>query len=320
MPMLLKINDVKIGKRIRAEYGDMQELADSIKEHGLLHPIVVDSQYNLIAGGRRLLACERIGMKEIEAKVLGDLTPREVRVLELEENIKRKDLTELEKSKTIFELAALKRKELEEKERQGLERLEREDWERKERERERDKQSNADANEGQRDTESSSGVFGGVRQKIGRPEKATSMEKIAQELNLPRRTLIDAQKHVEAVTQFPELENVPKYTAIEQAKQNNDPCVLDLAQQRKKREEVTPSPEEPGSPDYYQYIDFCEKVSKNYNKIIFGAALLGTDDKHLSAWKEFLVAPDMIQGYIDRINEAVPKLLKIQKFLRELKT
>ena len=37
--MILKIKDVKIGQRVRDEYGDMQALADSIREHGLLHPI-----------------------------------------------------------------------------------------------------------------------------------------------------------------------------------------------------------------------------------------------------------------------------------------
>ena len=51
--MILKISNVKIGQRIRDEFGDMGALAESIKEHGLLHPIVVDSDYNLIpaAGG-----------------------------------------------------------------------------------------------------------------------------------------------------------------------------------------------------------------------------------------------------------------------------
>ena len=41
--MILKIKDIKIGQRVRDEYGDMQALADSVREHGLLHPIVVDS-------------------------------------------------------------------------------------------------------------------------------------------------------------------------------------------------------------------------------------------------------------------------------------
>lgn len=112
--MILKIAEIKIGQRVRDNYGDMESLADSIKEHGLLHPIVVDSKYNLIAGCRRLLACERIGLKEIEAKVLEDISEKELRILELEENIRRKDLTELEKSKNLVELAEIK--ELEQKE------------------------------------------------------------------------------------------------------------------------------------------------------------------------------------------------------------
>ena len=113
--MILKISDVKVGQRVRDEYGDMEALAESIKEHGLLHPIVVDSDHNLIAGCRRLLACERIGLTEIEAKVLEDISEKELRILELEENIQRKNLTELEKSKNLVELAEIKEQELKEK-------------------------------------------------------------------------------------------------------------------------------------------------------------------------------------------------------------
>lgn len=65
----------------------MDALVESIKEHGLFQPIVVDEQYNLIAGGRRLLACERVGMKEIEIKMLSDLSERDKKAIELEENI-----------------------------------------------------------------------------------------------------------------------------------------------------------------------------------------------------------------------------------------
>lgn len=110
--MILKISDVKVGQRARDEFGDMESLVNSIREHGLLHPIVVDSDYNLIAGCRRLLACEQIGQTEIEAKVLEDISEKELRILELEENIRRKDLTELEKSKNLVELAEIKEQEL----------------------------------------------------------------------------------------------------------------------------------------------------------------------------------------------------------------
>lgn len=49
--MILGTSEVKIGQRIRDEYGDMEALASSIQEHGILHPIVVDSDYNLINSG-----------------------------------------------------------------------------------------------------------------------------------------------------------------------------------------------------------------------------------------------------------------------------
>jgi len=108
-----------------------------------------------------------------------------------------------------------------------------------------------------------------------------------------------------------------------EARENDDiptrSRVLDLAQQRKKREEESPQPEEPGTPGYSEYIDFCAKVAKNFNKVIYNAAMLETNDQHLNALKEFVDRPDMIQEYIAMISEAVPRLLKVQKFLREMK-
>lgn len=53
-------------------------------------------------------------MKEIEAKALDNISEKELRVLELKENIRRKDLTELEKSKNLVELAEIKEQELRE--------------------------------------------------------------------------------------------------------------------------------------------------------------------------------------------------------------
>ena len=81
--------------------GDITELAASIFRFGLLHPIVVDVDGNLVAGARRLKACQSIGWTEIEALSLGELTSDELRLIELEENLKRKDLTSLERSNPI---------------------------------------------------------------------------------------------------------------------------------------------------------------------------------------------------------------------------
>lgn len=103
-----------------------------------------------------------------------------------------------------------------------------------------------------------------------------------------------------------------------EARENDDiptrSRVLDLAQQRKKHEEGEVQKDE----DYNQYLDFCGKVSKNFNNVIYNAAGLNVDDHHLNAWKELLDRQGMISGYIDRIDECIPKLLKIKSFLKEL--
>lgn len=103
--MIIPVDQITIGPRLREDMGDIQGLAESIKAHGLLHPIVVDEDWNLIAGQRRLEAVKLLGWAEIGATAIGDLTPKQKRLIELEENTKRKDLTPLERSKNITELA-----------------------------------------------------------------------------------------------------------------------------------------------------------------------------------------------------------------------
>ena len=110
--MKMKLDDIHIGSRLRIEYGDLEGLAESIKKYGLIHPIVVDSNNNLVAGGRRYFAVVRLGESEIETRMIGDLSETELRMLELEENIRRKDLTPAENSRRLIELAELKSAEL----------------------------------------------------------------------------------------------------------------------------------------------------------------------------------------------------------------
>lgn len=86
----MKIDSVKIGKRHRRDMGDIQALAESIKQNGLLHPIVVNSEGTLVAGERRLEACKKLGWKDIPATVV-DL--EHLVTGEQAENIDRKDFT-----------------------------------------------------------------------------------------------------------------------------------------------------------------------------------------------------------------------------------
>jgi ParB family transcriptional regulator, chromosome partitioning protein len=61
----LKIADIKIGPRFRKDLGDIDTLARSIAEIGLLHPVVINQNNELIAGARRLQACKSLGWNEI---------------------------------------------------------------------------------------------------------------------------------------------------------------------------------------------------------------------------------------------------------------
>jgi ParB-like chromosome segregation protein Spo0J len=87
---LVRITDIKIGERYRQDLGDVQVLADSIKEVGLLHPPVIDSGNMLIAGERRIRACELLGWTEIPVRRL-DLA--DIARGEYAENAIRKDFT-----------------------------------------------------------------------------------------------------------------------------------------------------------------------------------------------------------------------------------
>jgi len=67
---LMKISDIKIGKRFRKDMGDLEGLKNSISELGLLQPIVIDENNNLIAGYRRLLAHQELGIKDIQTNTI----------------------------------------------------------------------------------------------------------------------------------------------------------------------------------------------------------------------------------------------------------
>lgn len=85
----IRIAEITIGPRIRQQPGDLQELAGSIDDIGLLQPIVVTPSLALIAGERRLRACRDIlGWETIPARVV-DLD--DLLVGERDENEVRKD-------------------------------------------------------------------------------------------------------------------------------------------------------------------------------------------------------------------------------------
>lgn len=84
----------------------LKELSDSIKEHGLLQPVVVIRKKNhfiLIAGERRLRASRLAGFLTIRA-IIADITFENIRELALIENIQRENLDPIELANSLNEL------------------------------------------------------------------------------------------------------------------------------------------------------------------------------------------------------------------------
>jgi ParB-like chromosome segregation protein Spo0J len=87
---MANVSDVRVGPRHRKDMGDLANLAKSIQAVGLLHPIVIAPDHQLIAGQRRLEAVKELGWTEIPARVV-DLA--NIVQGEHDENAYRKDFT-----------------------------------------------------------------------------------------------------------------------------------------------------------------------------------------------------------------------------------
>lgn len=114
MPDIL-IADIKVDARERQRTdvagdgtGSLENLAKSIKEYGLLEPILLDQDNNLVAGFRRLTASIMLGMDTIRYERLGTLDPVRAQEIELEENIRRHQLNWQEESKAVTRIHGMK--------------------------------------------------------------------------------------------------------------------------------------------------------------------------------------------------------------------
>ena len=105
--MLVFIGEIQIKEgRRRLDRSHVQELADSIRQLGLLNPITIDRENCLIAGLHRLEAAKMLGWPEIECTV-SSLDGLQAELAEIDENIVRSGLSALE-----YGEALLRRKEV----------------------------------------------------------------------------------------------------------------------------------------------------------------------------------------------------------------
>lgn len=84
----------------------LNELADSIKEHGIIEPLIVQdrkSYYEIIAGERRWRAANIAGLTEVPI-IIKDLTEQEIVEIALIENIQREDLNPIEEAQAYKRL------------------------------------------------------------------------------------------------------------------------------------------------------------------------------------------------------------------------
>lgn len=106
---ILKINEVEPNKKQPRKFFNeeaLKELSDSIKQHGIVQPLVVKKQkdyYEIIAGERRWRAAKMAGLKEVPV-VIKDYSPQEIMEVALIENIQREDLNPVEEAKAYQNL------------------------------------------------------------------------------------------------------------------------------------------------------------------------------------------------------------------------
>jgi DNA modification methylase len=118
---IINIKEIEPGERFRKDYGNITELAESLKSEGIIQPLAVmwrgdDKPYLLLAGGRRFKAAEQAGIEMIPVRIYDkELTLAEQRIIELTENAVRKDLDWKERAQLSKEIDSLHKAEYGEK-------------------------------------------------------------------------------------------------------------------------------------------------------------------------------------------------------------
>lgn len=112
----LPLSAIRVSSQQPRRYFDpqkMEQLELSIKEHGILEPLLVRSigndQYELVAGERRFRAAKDLGLKEVPV-VVREFSEQEAREIALVENLQREDLNPVEETEGILQLLSIRLK------------------------------------------------------------------------------------------------------------------------------------------------------------------------------------------------------------------
>ena len=106
LPLESIIVEEQIRSRINAEGESFKALMESIKERGVIEPIIVTprgDKYLLVCGERRYMASSMLGMEPIPARILDTTTQKdEILAYQLTENLQREDLNYIDQAKGIL--------------------------------------------------------------------------------------------------------------------------------------------------------------------------------------------------------------------------
>lgn len=106
---LISLNLIKANSkqpRTKFDIEKIKQLAESIKEHGVIQPLVLKKEgktYSIIAGERRWRASKMASIKEVPAVIM-DLSDKEILEVSLIENIQREDLNPIEEARAYKKL------------------------------------------------------------------------------------------------------------------------------------------------------------------------------------------------------------------------
>lgn len=118
--MLIDIEKVRVGDRIRKDMGDLKELSDDIAKNGLINPPVVTPDFELIAGERRLEAMKKLGYKQVEVRIMKVEDAEHKLNLEINENENRKDFNKSERIEYARQLERIERVKASQREKAGV--------------------------------------------------------------------------------------------------------------------------------------------------------------------------------------------------------
>jgi len=94
--------------RKKFEKEKLETLKNSIKQHGLLQPMVVEeilgNRFRIISGERRFRACNELGIEFVPVRIISNLDNSERIQIQIAENLDREDITPVERAKAVLRL------------------------------------------------------------------------------------------------------------------------------------------------------------------------------------------------------------------------